>query len=209
MGQDVGYLRVSSVDQKTDRQLDGVRLDKVFSDTASGKDTRRPQLQECLRYVREGDRLHVHSMDRLARNLIDLQKMVEELTARGVAVRFHAEGLTFTGENDAMQKLMLQIMGAIAEFERANIRERQREGIAKAKASGKHLGRKASLSDKQIGEIIGRIEEGEERSSIAKAFGITRQTLYRTLKRKGLEIVPAQKPMKVVKREEGRYSNDT
>ena len=178
------------------------RNDKTFTDKASGKDTKRPQLQECLQYLRPGDRLHVHSMDRLARNLVDLQKMVEQLTGCGIAVEFHKEGLIFTGNNDHIQKLMLQIMGAIAEFERANIRERQREGIAKAKASGKRWGRKAALNDDQVQAIIGRIEGGEERTAIARDFGITRQTLYRTLKKRDLEIAPARRPMVVVQRRE-------
>ncbi len=202
MGENIGYVRVSAVDQNVARQLDGVDLNRTFTDKASGKDTKRPQLQECLRFLRAGDRLHVHSMDRLARNLVDLQKMVEQLTGRGVSVQFHKEALTFTGDNDHMQKLMLQIMGAIAEFERANIRERQREGIAKAKASGKRLGRKAALDDDEVKEIVGRIEAGEERSAIARDFGITRQTLYRTLKKRGLEIAPARRPMTVTLRQD-------
>ena len=208
MGQDIGYVRVSSIDQNVARQLDGVTLYKTFTDKASGKDTDRAQLQECLRYLREGDRLHVHSMDRLARNLLDLQKLVEELTGRGVSVQFHKEGLTFTGDNDHMQKLMLQIMGAIAEFERANIRERQREGIAKAKAAGKRFGRQAALDDDQVEAVIRRIEAGEERSTIARDLGISRQTLYRTLKRRGLEIVPAGRPMQVVKSQELAKNGD-
>ncbi len=124
----IGYIRVSTTDQNTERQLDGITLDKTFTDKLSGKDTQRPQLQACLEYIREGDTLHVHSMDRLARNLMDLQGMVESLTNRGIVVQFHKESLTFTDDTNAMNKLMLQIMGAVAEFERSLIRERQRKG---------------------------------------------------------------------------------
>src|SRR5580658_4796172 len=95
-GKRVGYIRVSSVDQNTDRQLEGVELDKRFTDKASGKDTKRPQLQAALDYLREGDVLVVHSMDRLARNLDDLRKVVLGLTNKGVLVEFVKEHLTFT-----------------------------------------------------------------------------------------------------------------
>lgn len=135
-GQKIGYIRVSSLDQNEQRQLDGVPVDKTFTDKASGKDTNRPKLQEAIEYVREGDTLIVHSMDRLARNLNDLRGMVEQLTTKGVIVQFIKENLTFKGDDDAMQNLMLNIMGAFAEFERNLIRERQREGIALAKERG-------------------------------------------------------------------------
>lgn len=135
-GQRVGYIRVSSVDQNPDRQLDEVMVDRVFVDKASGKDVHRPQLDQLLAFVREGDTLVVHSMDRLARNLDDLRKLVQTLTRRGVRIEFVKEHLTFTGEDSPMAQLMLSVMGAFAEFERALIRERQREGIALAKQRG-------------------------------------------------------------------------
>src|SRR4051812_41586272 len=128
-GKRVGYIRVSSVDQNELRQLDGVQVGKKFTDKAIGKDTQRPQLQAALDYVRDGDVLVIHSMDRLARNLDDLRRMVTELTGRGVIIEFVKEHLTFTSEDNAMSKLLLSVMGAFAEFERALIKERQREGI--------------------------------------------------------------------------------
>src|SRR3974390_1731472 len=133
-GKRIGYVRVSSVDQNELRQLDGIQLDKRFTDKASGKDTKRPHLQAALEYLREGDVLVAHSMDRLARNLDGLRKVVSDLTARGVAVEFMKEQLTFTGQDSAMSKLLLSVMGAFAEFERSLLKERQREGIAVAKA---------------------------------------------------------------------------
>ncbi len=178
---EVGYIRVSTTDQTTDRQLVGINLDKTFTDKLSGKDTKRPQLAACLEWVREGDTLHVHSIDRLARNLEDLQRLVRQLTGKGVKVHFHKEGLTFRGDEDPMQKLMFQMMGAFAEFERALIRERQREGIAAAKAAGKHLGRKPSLTPDQAQAVREAVAAGEEKASIARRFGISRQTLYRVL----------------------------
>jgi DNA invertase Pin-like site-specific DNA recombinase len=146
----VGYIRVSSVDQNTDRQLEGQELDKVFTDKASGKDTKRPQLQAALDYIREGDVLVVHSMDRLARNLDDLRRMVLDLTGKGVHVQFIKDSLTFTGEDSPMSNLLLSLLGAVAEFERSMIRER-REGIALAKKAGVYKGRKRSLTQSSQG----------------------------------------------------------
>lgn len=177
-GKRIGYVRVSSVDQNTVRQLDGVQVDKTFTDKASGKDTNRPQLQAALDYLRDGDVLVVHSMDRLARNISDLLNTVESLNKRGIVVEFVKESLMFTGDDSAISKLMLTIMGGVAEFERAMIRERQLEGIAKAKQAGKYQGRKSTMTSSQIGAIRDRVTSGENKSALAREFGVTRQTIY-------------------------------
>ena len=182
-GQRVGYVRVSSFDQNPDRQLEGEAVDRIFTDKASGKDTQRPQLTALLSFVREGDTLVVHSMDRLARNLDDLRRLVQLLTQRGVKVEFIKERLIFSGEDSPMANLMLSVMGAFAEFERALIRERQREGIALAKKRGAYRGRVRALSSDQQSELIKRIEAGEAKAQVARDFGISRETLYRYLKR--------------------------
>lgn len=179
VGQRVGYRRVSSVDQKADRQLDGIQVDKIFTDKASGKDVDRPALQKALDYVREGDTLVVHSMDRLARNLDDLRRIVRDLTGRGVRVEFVKEAQTFTGEDNPMSHLMLSLLGAVAEFERALIRERQREGIAIAKAAGKYRGGQPKLTDAQAAELAGRKRAGESVAALAREYGVSRQTVYR------------------------------
>ncbi len=179
-GQTVGYVRVSTVDQNADRQLDGLQLDKVFTDHASGKDTNRPALTECLAYVREGDELVVHSMDRLARSLVDLRQTVDQMTAKGVRVRFAKEGLTFGDTSDPCAVLMLSVMGAVAEFERALLLERQREGIAIAKGKGVYKGRVPSLDKEQAFEVDRRMAEGESASTIARDYGISRATVYNT-----------------------------
>ena len=119
-GQRIGYRRVSTIDQNTARQLDGLAIDKVFEDKASGKDTVRPQLQAAMEFCREGDTLLVHSMDRLARNLTDLRMLVRQLTERGVAVQFQKEALTFTGEDSPMANLLLPMLGAAAEHANCN-----------------------------------------------------------------------------------------
>ncbi len=181
-GQLVGYVRVSSIDQKTDRQLEGLELDKVFADKCSGKDAKRPQLEAMLKFVRQGDTTVVHSMDRLARNLDDLRRIVKDLTGRGIKIQFLKEGLTFTGDDSPMANLLLSIMGSFAEFERALLRERQKEGIAIAKAKGKYEGRKRSVTEDHVATIKARVAAGEKKASIARDMGISRETLYQYLR---------------------------
>ena len=181
-GQRIGYVRVSSFDQNPERQLEQVHADKVFTDKASGKDTQRPQLDALLGFVREGDTVVVHSMDRLARNLDDLRRLVQGLTQRGVRIEFVKEHLTFTGEDSPMANLMLSVMGAFAEFERALIRERQREGIALAKQRGAYRGRKKALSPERVAELRRRAAAGEKKAQLAREFGISRETLYQYLR---------------------------
>ena len=181
-GKRVGYIRVSSVDQNTVRQLEGIRLDRVFTDKASGKDTKRPQLEAMLEFVREGDAVVVHSMDRLARNLDDLRCVVMGLTKRGIKVEFVKESLTFTGEDSPMATLLLNVMGSFAQFERELIKERQREGIAIAKKNGVYKGRKPSLTPEQAAELRKRVAAGEKKAGIARDFNISRETLYQYLR---------------------------
>jgi DNA invertase Pin-like site-specific DNA recombinase len=178
----VGYVRVSSVDQNTVRQLDGVAVERVFTDKASGKDTARPKLDEMIAFVRDGDTVLVHSMDRLARNLVDLRRLVRTLTGKGVRVEFVKEHLVFTGEDSPMATLLLSVMGAFAEFERALILERQREGIAAAKQRGVYTGRKPALTVDQAQQLRERAAAGERKSALAKEFGISRETVYSYLR---------------------------
>jgi DNA invertase Pin-like site-specific DNA recombinase len=181
-GQRVGYIRVSSFDQNSERQLEGIELDKAYTDKASGKDTKRPRFEAMKSFVREGDRVIVHSMDRLARNLDDLRSIVQSFTQRGIEIQFVKEGLLFTGDDSPMATLMLSVMGAFAEFERALIKERQREGIAIAKKKGLYRGRKKALSSDQAEILITRVKAGEPKAKLAKEFGISRETLYQYLK---------------------------
>ena len=181
-GQRIGYVRVSSFDQNPERQLEHVEVGRVFTDKASGKDTQRPELDSLLAFVREGDTVVVHSMDRLARNLDDLRRLVQKLTKRGVRIEFVKESLTFTGEDSPMANLMLSVMGAFAEFERALIRERQREGIALAKQRGAYRGRKKALSPEQVAELRKRAAAGEQKAKLAREFGVSRETLNQYLR---------------------------
>lgn len=182
-GQNVGYIRVSSVGQNTERQLKDIALDKIFEEKVSGKDANRPALTDCLSHLREGDILHIHSIDRLARNLKDLQQIVESLTIKGVTVKFHKENLTFdpSGSANPMQTLMFQMLGAFAEFERTLTNERRREGMAIAKANGVKMGAPSKLSSDQVQEIKKLVADGGDKSAIAKQFGVSRPTLYKLI----------------------------
>jgi DNA invertase Pin-like site-specific DNA recombinase len=188
-GHRVGYVRVSSADQNDARQLEGLELEKIFADKASGKDTNRPQLQAMLSHVRDGDHLYVHSMDRLSRSLSDLQHVVESLVAKGVIVTFVKENLTFQQSGSggdshkaAYSMLMLQMLGAVGQFERALIKERQREGIAIAKAKGIYKGRKPSLDATAIATLKEMVTQGVPKVDIAKALSISRASVYEYLK---------------------------
>ena len=178
----IGYIRVSTVEQETGRQLDTVVLDKVFEEKISSATPNRPILAECLNYLREGDVFWVHSIDRLARNLIELQSIVSSLVDKGVEVRFYTENLTFSKGSSPMQELMLQILGAFAQFERKLIRERQQEGINNAKRQGKYLGRPKKISDEDKKLIIEMRKDGCTPSFIAQRFDVSTSSVYKLIK---------------------------
>lgn len=185
-GQKVSYLRVSSKDQSLARQREALAhlgIRKEFVDEISARSRAdRPGLAACLGYLRDGDELHVTSIDRLARSLIDLKELVTELTDEGATVVFHKESLRFAADTeDPTANLMLGVLGSFAEFERAIIRERQAEGIALAKKAGKYTGRPTALSDEQVANARRRITAGESKTSVAQALGVGRSTLSRYL----------------------------
>jgi DNA invertase Pin-like site-specific DNA recombinase len=183
-GQIIGYGRVSSTSQNEARQVEALaECERLFIDKASGKSTAdRPQLSAALDYVREGDTLRTPSMDRLARNTVDLLGLVESLTERGVTVEFIKERLTFSGDKgDHIGTLMLTILGGIAQFERALIKERQAEGIALAKERGVYKGRAKALSPEQVAEAQERVSQGVAKAKVARDLGVSRQTLYNAL----------------------------
>ncbi len=187
-GQRVGYVRVSTVDQNTDRQLENITVDKVFVDKVSGKDVNRPELQAMISYVRAGDTVVVHSLDRLARSIVDLRSIVEQLVAKGVSVEFVKERLYFSKDkkDTPTDTLMLNILSSFAEFERALIRERQQEGIKIAKANGVYRGRKKALAPSQVEELRTRVSARQGTvAELAKELGISRTTLYEYLGKKG------------------------
>ncbi len=181
-GQVVGYIRVSSVDQSTARQLEGVDVDRTFTDKASGKDTNRPALKEAMGWVRGGDVLVVHSMDRLARNVEDMLRIVRELTTRGVSVRFVKENMVFDpSSKDPRNTFFFTVLSAFSEFERSMIRERQLEGIALAKKRGVYKGKAPSLTTAQ--KETARTMKGNQVpiTKIGEHLGVSRYTIYRAL----------------------------
>lgn len=182
-GKKIGYIRVSSVDQNIDRQLENIQLDKIYTDRCSGKNTDRPALQELLNYVRDGDHVFVHSMDRLARNLGDLRAIVSTLNKKQVSIKFIKENLEFNGSETALATLLLNVMGSFAEFERSLIKERQAEGIALAKKRGAFKGRKPILNLEQTDWIFKQVEIGTHKSKIAKHLNISRGCLYQCLQK--------------------------
>lgn len=181
-GQKIGYVRVSTIEQNTIRQLDGLNLDKVFTDRCSGKDTERPALKDLIGFVREGDIIYIHSMDRLARNLFDLQKLVHFFNSKKIKVQFVKENMIFSNDTDSpMANLTLAMLGAFAEFERALIRERQKEGIAIARQSNSYKGRKPVFTDEQQAEIKQMVADRYKVTEIAKKFNVSRATIYNYL----------------------------
>lgn len=189
--QTIGYIRVSSLDQNTERQLDGLDLDKVFTDKMTGSNRQRPQLEAMIDYVRHGDTVVVHSLDRMARNLEDLLSIINQLNEKGVIFKSLKENLTFDASSEKvnpMDKFTLHIFGAVAEFNRALIREAQKEGVIKAKKRGAYKGRKPAISKHQIKELEiilekknSSLEEYKKMTlpKIAEYFGVSLPTLHR------------------------------
>lgn len=173
----VGYVRVSTVDQNTDRQLDGFALDKVFEEKVSARTADRPKLNELLDYVREGDEVIVHDISRLARNMEDLHRLVRQITGKGCTLRFVKENLTFTNnQSDAVSQLLLSMLGAVYQFERNIMLERQREGIAIAKAKGRYKGRPKTIARSAILTLL---DDGVSMRKTAERLGVSLSTVQR------------------------------
>lgn len=179
----IAYIRVSSQGQNTERQLSdvGIEFDYIYEEKASGKDTDREQLKLMLHYVRNGDTVWVHSIDRLGRSLVDLKNIVTELNDKGVTVKFYKENLTFeVGKTDSFHTLMFDMLAAFAQFERSMIKERQREGIEKAKAKGVYNKDKRKKAD--YVDLAKAIENGMSYRDVAKQFGVGIATVDRAVK---------------------------
>jgi DNA invertase Pin-like site-specific DNA recombinase len=174
----VGYARVSTAGQSLDvqrEQLEAAGCERIFEEKRSGaKADTRPALKAALEFVREGDTLVVTRLDRLARSITDLRQIVDDLTARGVGFRCLQQGALDTTRSDG--KLLLNILGSFAEFELDIRRERQLEGIAKAKAEGVYKGRKPSIDPEEVDKAL---SGGESPTSVAKRLGIARSSVYR------------------------------
>ncbi len=179
-GWNIGYIRVSTVDQNSDRQLDGIPLDKLFEEKVSAKNTERPKLKEMLGQIRQGDAIFVHDISRLARNIEDLHRLVRHILEKGCSIHFVKENLHFDGERtDPTQELLLSMLGAVYQFERSIILERQREGIAKAKERGAYKGRPQSIDRR---EVLTLIERGLSFRTVAHKLGISLSSVQRITK---------------------------
>ena len=184
-GKKIGYVRVSTVEQNTARQLEGMKLDKVFSEKVSAKTMKRPKLTEMLEYIREGDEVYVHDISRLARNIEDLHALVRTITGKGCTLRFEKENLTFTADQkDPFSQLLLSLLGAVYQFERSILLERQREGIEQAKKAGKYKGRPATI---QTDEIMRLVCEGKSINQTAKMLGISYSSVQRAKRSGGVK----------------------
>lgn len=187
-GKRIGYVRVSTIEQNPDRQLENVEVDKKFVDYASAKSTNRPQLKAMLDFVREDDIVIVHSMDRLARNLFDLRSIVNKLIKNKIQVQFIKENLTFSDQENPMSNLMLSLMGAFAEFEYAFIKERQMEGIQIAKKKGKFKGRPKKMTEEMIELLKKELQTRKKMTEIARDMEVSRCTLYKCVKDLGIKF---------------------
>lgn len=182
----IGYRRVSSADQRLDRQDLG-DCQKMFEDKASGKDRDRPGLTACLAYLREGDTLRCYSADRLARSLTDLLAIVGDLTTRGVRVEFVKESMVFDRDSaDPYATCLMQVMGAFAELERSLIRTRQAEGIALAKERGIYIGRKPALSPDEVALARQRRKDGVTLARLVQDYGVAKITMQHALAGRGV-----------------------
>ncbi|MFE2288290.1 recombinase family protein [Streptomyces sp. NPDC059443] len=180
----IGYARVSTDDQEAQLQHDALAAagcTRVFTDKASGKNTDRPELAAVLDYVRPGDTLCVWKLDRFARSLIDLVNMVDALAARGIGFKVLTGALASIDPKTPDGRLMLQVVGAMAEFERSLIKDRTRAGLDAARAQGRVGGRPAVMDADKLAAAKARKAKGESVTAIAKALGVSRATLYRAL----------------------------
>jgi DNA invertase Pin-like site-specific DNA recombinase len=179
----IGYIRVSTVEQNEGRQIEALKkydLERTFMEKVSAKDTNRPQLKEMIEFARKGDTIYIHSLDRLARSTQDLLNLVEELKAKGIHLVSNKENID---SSTATGKLMLTMIGAINTFERENMLERQKEGIAIAKAEGKFKGRKEIDYPKNWKEVYPKWKSREMTSNSAmEQLGLKRNTFYKLVK---------------------------
>ncbi len=183
LGQTVGYVRVSTTDQNPARQLEAIgTVDRLFAEKISARTSDRPQLQAMLGYVRSGDVVKVKSPDRLARSTTDLLALVNQLKTKDVQIQFIDQPALNT--DSPQGQFMLTILGAVAQLERATIKERQAEGIALAKARGAY-DRTPKLSPDQIEQARRRITDGVTKARVARDLGVSRQTLYTALAGQG------------------------
>ena len=184
----MSYKRVSTIDQNLDRQLAGLSFDREYIEKVSGKDINRPELKALLSNLRAGDEVHVHELSRLGRSVKDLLEIVQTVNRAGASLHFHQEHLVFTPDtSNPTSNLMLNMLGAIAQFERDMMLERQREGIAIAKAKGKYKGKKSKFSPEELQAMALEASESRNKTEVAKKYGVSRQYLYKLMNQAGVD----------------------
>ncbi len=183
-GLKIGYVRVSTIDQNPDRQLEGIELDKKFIDYASAKNgAKKPEFEKMMSFIREGDHVIVHSIDRIARSLMNLLEIIKELNSKNISIEFKKENMVFSYDKvDARANLLLNMMGAFAEFEYALISERRREGIEIARSQNKYK-REYKLTPEQQKEISIQISQHVPVAKLAIQYGVSRPTIYKCRKK--------------------------
>lgn len=200
----IGYVRVSSLDQKVDRQLEGLELEglqieKMFIDYASGANKERPKLKEMLSFVREGDEVIVSSIDRLGRSIVDLANILGSLKSKKVSVHFLKENLKISENENARDDLILGMFSIMAQFERAIIKERQKEGIEIAKSKGIYKGGKSKFTKAMLEELKTDYKTGFKIKDIAQKFKVTSQCITLILKKHRNEIGYRLKQKSIIK----------
>ena len=182
----IAYLRVSTEGQNLDRQLDGVAVDRTYTDKITGASNHRPGLDAMIHQLRPDDEVFVHSLDRLARSLSSLKEITDRITETGASLTFVKERMTFAaGDKSPLNALMFHILGSFAEFERDMIRSRAREGIDRAKLAGRYRGGQPKLSSIEVDSAYSLVMAGQKIVNVAKLFGVTRPTLYSYLRKRG------------------------
>jgi DNA invertase Pin-like site-specific DNA recombinase len=180
----IAYIRVNTSGQNTTHQLKGVAFDQAFEDKVSGKESDRPALNAMIKFLREGDVVHIHDLSRLGRNLKELRELIDEIMSKGATVKFHKEKLTFSDSSDDADKRLLNMLGAVYEFERELMLERQVDGqlddIVMAKVEGEYKGRKASIDND---EILALLDSGMSIRNVAAKLSLGVSTIQRAKKR--------------------------
>ncbi len=179
----IGYIRVSTEEQNEARQVEMLKseCDKIYIEKASGKDRNRPKLEEMLNYARDGDYIVVESYSRLARNVLDLLNIVEEMEKKNIKFISKKENID---TSTATGKLMLNIFASLSQFEREQLKERQKEGIALAKANGKYTGRKSLVLDEEkFKNYVDDVDNNKIKIiELCEKLEISRSVFYKRLK---------------------------
>lgn len=176
---DIGYKRISICEFQVENQLENVKLDLVYEETISSSTKERPILADCLAKLVRGDVLHIQSIDRISRNLQEFEALVIDLNKRGIALSIHSDNISFTVDTDNEHKMLFKALNMFSRFDTALTRERQQEGIQKAKNEGKHVGRPIKILDKDKEAICKKLNQGYTAQELATEYGLAPSSIYK------------------------------